>query len=156
MTQILVYLAETPTMAITDEGAAHGGDREHAHRPPRRRHCRRRPPRDYVCLSFRDTDAAWNDETQAQIFDPFFSTKSSAPDTGMGLAIILRYRQTNRGFIRLASQPDSGTCFFIYLPRHGQPAPTVPGSNANLPPPPCRLSSRTNHDLACGKMSRPC
>lgn len=129
MTQILVYLAENAHDAITDEGAVTVAIENMHIDGPVGDTAGGAPPGDYVCLSFRDTGCGMDDETQAQIFDPFFSTKSSAPDTGMGLAIIYGIVKQNRGFIRLASQPDSGTCFFIYLPRHGQPAPTVPGSN---------------------------
>ena len=129
MTQILVYLAENAHDAITDEGAVTVAIENMHIDGPVGDTAGGALPGDYVCLSFRDTGCGMDDETQAQIFDPFFSTKSSAPDTGMGLAIIYGIVKQNRGFIRLASQPDSGTCFFIYLPRHGQPAPTVPGSN---------------------------
>jgi PAS domain S-box-containing protein len=129
MTQILVYLAENAHDAITDEGAVTVAIENMHIDGPVGDTAGGAPPGDHVCLSFRDTGCGMDDETQAQIFDPFFSTKSSAPDTGMGLAIIYGIVKQNRGFIRLASQPDSGTCFFIYLPRHGQPAPTVPGSN---------------------------
>ena len=135
VTQILVYLAENAHDAISDEGAVTVaiknvhidgtiGDTAGV-----------APAGDYVCLSVRDTGCGMDDETQAKVFDPFFSTKSSAPDTGMGLAIIYGIVKQNRGFIRLASQPDRGSCFFIYLPRHGQTAPTVPGGNGEPPAP---------------------
>ena len=131
MTQILVYLAENAHDAISDEGAVTVAI-ENVHIDGTAGVA---PAGDYVCLSFRDTGCGMDDETQAQIFDPFFSTKSSAPDTGMGLTIIYGIVKQNRGFIRLASQPDSGTCFFIYLPRHGQPAPTVTDGNSESPAP---------------------
>ncbi len=81
------------------------------------------PAGDYVCFTFRDTGCGMDADTQSQIFDPFFSTKSHAPDTGMGLAIVYGIVKQNRGFVRVASQPGRGTRFLIYLPRHGQPVP---------------------------------
>lgn len=131
MTQILVYLAENAHDAITDEGAVTVAI-ENVHIDGTAGVA---PAGDYVCLSFRDTGCGMDDETQTKVFDPFFSTKSSAPDTGMGLAIIYGIVKQNRGFIRVASQPNRGTCFFIYLPRHGQPAPTVTDGNSESPAP---------------------
>ncbi|HRR33450.1 MAG TPA: ATP-binding protein [Kiritimatiellia bacterium] len=130
LTQILVYLAENAHDAISDSGTVTVavenvhidgavGDAVGAV-----------PAGDYVCLSFRDTGCGMDDETQAKVFDPFFSTKSSAPDTGMGLAIIYGIVKQNRGFIRVASQPNRGTCFFIYLPRHGQPPPATSSADS--------------------------
>lgn len=88
MTQVLVNLVENARDAISGEGTVtvtlenmhlDGTADETADIVP---------PGDYVCLSFRDTGCGMDDETQAKIFDPFFSTKSSAPDMGMGVAII--------------------------------------------------------------------
>ncbi|HQQ90812.1 MAG TPA: PAS domain S-box protein [Kiritimatiellia bacterium] len=91
------------------------------------------PAGDYVRLSFRDTGCGMDTVTQTKIFDPFYSTKPDTPDTGMGLAIVYGIVKQNRGFIRVSSQPGDGSCFALYLPRHGQPEP-APAAPATPPP----------------------
>jgi len=84
-------------------------------------------------------------ETQTKIFDPFYSTKPDTPETGMGLAIVYGIVKQNRGFIRVSSQPGDGTCFALYLPRHGQPepAPAAPAAPARAEATPASPAATT-------------
>jgi len=134
MVQILVNLAENSHDAISGEGIVTIAIKNMHLDGTANETAGIVPPGDYVCLSFQDTGCGMDDETQAKIFDPFFSTKSSAPDTGMGVAIIYGIVKQNCGFIRIASQPDQGTCFFIYLPRHDQTAAAAVLDNEKRPP----------------------
>ncbi len=74
------------------------------------------PPGDYVVLSVQDSGSGIDAETQALIFQPFFSTKGSR-GTGLGLATIARITAARGGVVRVESTPGQGTTFAIYLPR---------------------------------------
>ncbi|RKZ96550.1 MAG: PAS domain-containing sensor histidine kinase [Gammaproteobacteria bacterium] len=53
-------------------------------------------------------------ETQKKLFEPFFTTR--AKGTGLGLAIVKRIIDQHKGFIRVNSEPFSGTTMSIILP----------------------------------------
>jgi signal transduction histidine kinase len=52
----------------------------------------------------------------AQIFEPFFSTKSDG--SGIGLALVHRIVQEHGGEIDVQSRPGAGTTFTLTLPAH--------------------------------------
>jgi signal transduction histidine kinase len=51
---------------------------------------------------------------RGQIFNPFFTTKTSG--VGLGLSIVSKIVDDHRGRIRLASEPGKGACFRVFLP----------------------------------------
>jgi len=53
-------------------------------------------------------------ELRGQIFNPFFTTKTSG--VGLGLSIVSKIVDDHRGRIRLASKPGKGACFRVFLP----------------------------------------
>jgi two-component system, cell cycle sensor histidine kinase and response regulator CckA len=53
-------------------------------------------------------------ETQARVFDPFFSSK--AKGRGLGLAVVHGIVNDLGGAINLVSEPEHGTTFQIFLP----------------------------------------
>jgi len=55
-------------------------------------------------------------ELQEKIFDPFFTTKGPGEGSGMGLAVVHGIIKDHGGTIELASTPERGTRFNIYLP----------------------------------------
>jgi CheY-like chemotaxis protein len=69
---------------------------------------------DYVQLEVSDTGSGMSAETQAKVFDPFFSTKSTG--RGLGLAVVQGIVRSLGGGIHLASEPEKGTTFQILLP----------------------------------------
>ncbi len=69
---------------------------------------------DYLKLMVADTGRGMSRETQARIFDPFFSTKSAGH--GLGLAVVHGIVRGLRGTIHVASDLGKGTSFQILLP----------------------------------------
>ena len=56
-----------------------------------------------------------------RIYDPFFTTKTSAQEgqrrgTGLGLSVTYGIIQEHAGKIRVESTPDEGTTFFLQFP----------------------------------------
>jgi CheY-like chemotaxis protein len=68
----------------------------------------------YVYLEVTDTGSGMNAETQARIFDPFFSTKFTG--RGLGLPVVLGIARGHRGAIRIQSAPGKGSSFRVLLP----------------------------------------
>ena len=69
---------------------------------------------DYLLLEVSDTGSGMSQETQARVFDPFFSTKSRGH--GLGLAVVHGIVRGLRGAIHIASAPAAGTTFQVLLP----------------------------------------
>jgi signal transduction histidine kinase len=51
-----------------------------------------------------------------KIFDPFFTTKAVGKGTGLGLSISFGLIKKHNGKIKVISEENKGTTFFIYLP----------------------------------------
>lgn len=70
-----------------------------------------------------DTGGGISPEDQANIFNPYFTTKKSG--TGLGLAIAFKIVETHGGTITIESLKDTGTTFVISIPL----AQNKPGRN---------------------------
>lgn len=68
-----------------------------------------------VELVVEDRGAGIPPEVQAQMFDPFYTTKPEG--TGLGLAIVRRIVEEHNGVIRCESRVGAGTRFVVSFPR---------------------------------------
>ncbi|MEW6109020.1 MAG: ATP-binding protein [Nitrospirota bacterium] len=65
-------------------------------------------------ISIKDTGKGITERDIHKIFIPFYTKKKKG--TGIGLAFSKKIIKDHGGFIRVKSQKDKGTCFYIYLP----------------------------------------
>ncbi len=72
-----------------------------------------------VEIAIRDDGCGIPAEIRDRIFDPFFSTKKSKKNAGLGLSISQHIVELHKGVITCSSRAGEGTCFRVSLPRAG-------------------------------------
>ena len=73
--------------------------------------------RSWVEISVRDTGAGIDSQTQARLFEPYFTTKQHGAGFGVGLATTYGIVEQCGGKSGIASQPGCGATFRVLLPR---------------------------------------
>jgi signal transduction histidine kinase/CheY-like chemotaxis protein len=68
----------------------------------------------YICMTVADNGCGMDKETQARIFEPFYSTKFTG--RGLGMSSILGIINSHDGAIQFSSAVGIGTTFKIYFP----------------------------------------
>jgi PAS domain S-box-containing protein len=82
-------------------------------------------PGQYVLWRISDTGTGIPPEILDRIFEPFFSTKGPEKGTGLGLSTLLGIIKSHGGFVRVYSQPGSGSTFTVYLPTSNLSGPSA-------------------------------
>jgi len=88
------------------------------------------PAGEYVLLSVRDTGEGMDETTRTRLFEPFFSTKTSSRNAGLGLSTVYNIVTQAGGWVAVESASGHGTTFRIVLPKA---APASPPALASAP-----------------------
>jgi two-component system cell cycle sensor histidine kinase/response regulator CckA len=84
------------------------------------------PTGDYVMIAVADTGGGIPLNQLSRMFEPGVSSRHGAGGSGLGLSSVRDIVRQSSGFIAVASGPEGGTCFEIYLPRLNDPARPAP------------------------------
>lgn len=82
-------------------------------------------------MAIRDSGCGIEDETAAQLFMPFFSTKPTG--MGVGLNICRSLIELHQGRLWFTPNTDQGCTFFVALPLVAAPAPAAQAEPQGLP-----------------------
>jgi len=81
-----------------------------------------------LAIAVRDNGPGIPTEVLPQIFNPYFTTKSSRQGTGLGLNIVQRLVKQTGGIIHVRTKAGEGTTFTVYIPA-ARVAAEPPGKN---------------------------
>jgi PAS domain S-box-containing protein len=87
----------------------------------------------YAVLAVSDSGAGMDAETEAQIFEPYFTTKEPSKGTGLGLASVYGIVSQFEGVIAVRTAPGQGSTFTISFPATGE---VLPSDDVYPPQPP--------------------
>ena len=73
---------------------------------------------DSVTILFRDNGAGMTQETIARMFNPFFTTRDTGRNTGLGLSLVYDVVREHGGNIEAESEPGQHTEMKVLLPKH--------------------------------------
>lgn len=70
----------------------------------------------YLLIHIKDNGRGMDKEECKKIFEPFYTSKNTNYNWGMGLAYVMQTVKEHLGMIRVESMPGKGTDFYIYIP----------------------------------------
>ena len=103
---ISVETARIPAAIVDAGGTTESADRGEP----------RSESRDRVRMTVRDTGVGMDEETKANIYEPFFTTKGREKGTGLGLPVVYGVVREHSGEIEVESEPGVGTAFHVLIP----------------------------------------
>lgn len=80
----------------------------------------------FACIKVADDGCGMDNETEQQIFKPFFTTKAKQGGSGLGLLISENIIHAHHGKILVTSKAGEGSSFTIVLPLSEKPNTQVP------------------------------
>ena len=87
----------------------------------------------FVHLFVEDDGEGMEKETQARMFEPYFSTKPADKGTGLGLSIVYGILQQSGGHLEVESAPGEGTTMKLFFPASDKvPVNLEPESEVDL------------------------
>lgn len=95
---------------------------------------------DFARFTVSDDELGITTAALKQIFDPFFSTKSTPKSSGMGLSMTHGLVHQHGGHVLARSRPDLGTSVSVYLLPCFEAVQQVPVDEAYVAPEPGGLS----------------
>ena len=72
----------------------------------------------YTVIEVRDNGCGMAKHQIKKIFEPFYSSKNSNSNWGMGLYYVREIVKSHLGFMRVDSTEGKGSCFYILLPKY--------------------------------------
>ena len=72
----------------------------------------------YTVIEVRDNGCGMAKRQIKKIFEPFYSSKNSNSNWGMGLYYVREIIKSHLGFMRVDSTEGEGSCFYILLPKY--------------------------------------
>lgn len=78
--------------------------------------CYQEKKRPYYCIAVHDTGAGIRKEVMDRLFEPYFTTKKTDKNFGLGLSYCMNVMKKHNGYIDVKSNPNEGTTFFLHIP----------------------------------------
>jgi Signal transduction histidine kinase len=75
----------------------------------------------YTVMEIKDNGTGIPKQLRKKIFEPFYTSKNTNYNWGMGLYYVKQIVKNHLGVLRLESSENEGTSFFIMLPRYNKP-----------------------------------
>ncbi len=75
----------------------------------------------HSALVVRDTGVGMSESERAQVFEPFFTSRESSRDNGLGMAVVYGIVKHSNGTIECASTPERGSRFTLTWPSIARP-----------------------------------
>ena len=72
----------------------------------------------YSVIEIKDFGMGMNKKLRKKVFDPFFSSKNSNHNWGMGLYYVREIVKSHLGIINIESVEGEGSSFFVMLPKY--------------------------------------
>lgn len=76
--------------------------------------CKKR--KNYLCITISDTGCGIGREKLGHVFEPFYTTKMSKSNLGLGLSYCNNVISRHKGFIKIESVQEKGTVAALYFP----------------------------------------
>lgn len=73
----------------------------------------------YVMFRVEDNGKGMSKHVQNKIFDPFYTSKNTNNNWGMGLYYVRQIVKNHFGMLKIESTEHVGTTFFIAIPKYG-------------------------------------